>query len=188
MRTNSALIVQDDITNWIQSYPMKTIFPSQTTDIIYTQFQGVYSSLSRFTMESRNERGGRKSRPQSERRNSCFTRAKRTARRMVGLCDGMLRLLSKRARQDGRWQDSIGEQIWPELWRTSNSFWNIGWVHPHHRERQVKSTSVWKQSLSWIVPLKDMFLCSVPRAGRGWSGDLMIADCEDLHKSEASVI
>ena len=35
-----------------------------------------------------------------------------TARRMVGLCDGMLLLLAQRARQDGRWQDSIREEIW----------------------------------------------------------------------------
>ena len=35
-----------------------------------------------------------------------------TARRMVGLCDGKLLLLAQRARQDGRWQDSIREEMW----------------------------------------------------------------------------
>ena len=45
------------------------------------------------TSSLRNERSGRRSRPQSERRNSYRTRAKRTNRRMVGLCDGMLLLL-----------------------------------------------------------------------------------------------
>ena len=48
------------------------------------------------------ERSGRNSRPQSERRNSYFTRAKRTTKRLVA---GMLLLLAQLARQDGRWQD-----------------------------------------------------------------------------------
>ena len=48
------------------------------------------------------ERSGRNSRPQSERRNSYRTRAKRTTKRLVA---GMLLLLAQRARQDGRWQD-----------------------------------------------------------------------------------
>ena len=33
-----------------------------------------------------------------------------------------------------------------------------------------------------------MFLGYVPRAGGGWSGDLMTADYEDLQESEASEI
>ena len=83
-----------------------------------------------------NERSGRKSSPQSERRNSSRTRAKRTTKRWVGLCAGMLLLLARRARQDGRWQDSIRKEIWPEVGRTNNPSKNIGWVHPNYRGRQ----------------------------------------------------
>ena len=129
--------------------------PSQNpTKNLHRKFQRDHWSLSRLTMESwhkhpsslRNERSGRKSRPQSERRNSYRTRAKRTARWTVGRCDGMLLLLAQRARKDGRWQDSVREEIWPEVWRTINSFWNISWVHPNNRDRQVTSTSVWREN------------------------------------------
>ena len=61
-----------------------------------------------------NEWSGRENLPQSEKRNSYRTRAKRTTRKMVGLCDGMLLLLAQRARKDGRWHDSIREEIWQE--------------------------------------------------------------------------
>ena len=100
---------------------------------LHRQFQRVHKSLSIFTMDPwhthpsslRSERSGRKSRPQSERRGSCRISAKRTTRRMVGLYDGTLLLHAQRARQDGRWQDSIREEIWPEIWRTINLFWNV---------------------------------------------------------------
>ena len=35
-------------------------------------------------------------------------------------------LLAQRARQDGRWQESIREEMWPDICRTINSLWNIG--------------------------------------------------------------
>ena len=41
---------------------------------------------------------------------------------------------------------SIRDEIWTVIWRTINSSWNIGWVNPNYRERQVKSTSVWTQT------------------------------------------
>ena len=44
------------------------------------------------------------------------------------------------------------------------------------------STTLDKQALQGI------FLGSVLRAGRGWSGDLMTANCEDLQESEAAEI
>ena len=63
-----------------------------------------------------------------------------------------------------------------------NSFWNIGWVHPKHSERQVERTSVWKENV------EGRFLSCVPRARGGSSGYFMIADCEDLQESKASDI
>ena len=49
-----------------------------------------------------------------------------------------------------RWP--IRQEIWPEVWRTINSFWNIGWVHSNYGERQVKSTPVWKENDEIIFP------------------------------------
>ena len=87
---------------------------------LHRQFQIIYYSLLRFTMESwhkhtsslGNARSDRKSRPQNERRNSCRIRATRTTRRMLGLYDGILLLLTQRARQDDRLQNSIREHIY----------------------------------------------------------------------------
>ena len=108
------------------------------------------------TSSLRNERSGRRSRPQSERRNSYRTRAKRTTRRTVGLCDGMLLLLC--ATCTTRWpmtSRQFEKRYGQNNWRTANSFWNIGWVFPNYRERQVRSTSVWKDNAeresSWAV-------------------------------------
>ena len=56
-------------------------------------------------------------------------------------------LLAQRSRQNGRWQNSIGEKLWQKSWRTINTLWIIGWVHPNCRERQVESTSVWKENV-----------------------------------------
>ena len=87
------------------------------------------------------ERNGRKSCPQSERRNNSRTRAKRTTKRLVGLCAGILLSLAQRARSDGRWQDSIREEMWPEVWLTINSFRNIV-----VQRKQMKTTWVWKEN------------------------------------------
>ena len=132
-----SLIVQDSSTNGIQSSLMQTqgtsvtvpclqrfIPPSQKADRIYTNnskefieaCQDVQWNHDTSTPHRvRNERSRRKSRPQSERRNSCRTRAKWTTRSKVVLCDEMLSLHAQHARQDGRWQDSIREAIWPEV-------------------------------------------------------------------------
>ena len=53
-------------------------------------------------------------------------------------------------------------------------FGTFGSVH----ERQVKSTFGEKT-------LKGTFLVCVLRAEEGWSGDLMIADCEDMQESRS---
>ena len=50
---------------------------------------------------------------------------KRTTRRIVGLRDGTLLLLAQCARHDGRWHDSIREEMWSR--------------HLTDRERQVKA-------------------------------------------------
>ena len=145
----------------------------------HRQFQIIDCFLSGFARESwhqhpsspRKERSDGK--PSTERRNSDRTRARRTARSMVGLCDGMLLLLAQRARWDDRWQDSIRAETWPDVWRTINSFWNIGWRHPNHRVGQVKSTSFLKEHSERNVHRQCAACAEV-----GWSGDFMIADYE----------
>ena len=67
---------------------------------------------------------------------------KRTTRRNVGLCDGMLVLFAQRARHDGPWRDSVRV----EKWWTINSIRNIGRVHPQYREGQVKNPAVRKEN------------------------------------------
>ena len=92
----------------------------------------VCSNWSKCAMESwhknpsslRNERSGRKSRPQSERRNSNRTSAWWIV----------------------RWQDTIREKILSNMWWTINSLRNIVWEHADYLERQVKNLSVWKKT------------------------------------------
>ena len=105
----NAVFVQDDFTKWIQSFPMKTNDTSETMsrlqrffrhrsleELPQTKFKSIFVKAcpdcqrkqdTKHTSSLRNEQSGRAVR-KSERRNSHRTRAKRTARRMVGLCDG----------------------------------------------------------------------------------------------------
>ena len=103
-------------------------------------------SWHRHSSSLRHERSCRKSRPQSERRNSYRNSAKRTTRSMVGLRDGMLLFLAERALQNGRWQDSFREQICQIIWPAVKILWSIGWVHPNNHERYVNSTSFSKDN------------------------------------------
>ena len=50
------------------------------------------------------------------------------------------------------WENSIGETLWETILRTDHSVWFTGWVLPYFCERKVKNPSIWKESLTWIVP------------------------------------
>ena len=54
--------------------------------------------------------------------------------------------------------------------------------YPFDCEGPVKNPSIWKESLTWIVPRK--------RSLRGgiWKGDVLIADLEELETMDASEI
>ena len=131
----------------------------------------------------RNERSGRRSRPQSERRNNYRTRAKRTTRRIVGLCDGMLLLLcatctTRWPMTSRHWRGEYGQKIDG----LSIPFGTL-----------VEYITITAKDKSGVhqfgkTTLKGFFLGCVPRAGGGWSGDLMTVDYADLHESEASGI
>ena len=120
-----------------------------------------------------NERSDRKGRPHSERRNS----AKRTKRRMVGLCDGMLKLFARRAWARQRSRKCMAIHLTD---------------HQFLLEHLVESIPITAQDKSRIhqfgkkaLKRKLLGLCFTC----GWrSTDLMIADYEDLQGSGASEI
>ena len=66
---------------------------------------------------------------------------------------------------------------------TDHSVWFIGSVLPYLCEGPVKNPSIWKESLTWIVPR----ICIV-RGGKFWKGDVLIADLEELETMDASEI
>ena len=50
------------------------------------------------------------------------------------------------------------------------------------RKRPVKNPSIWKESLTWIVPWYALY------AGGIWKGDILVADIEELETMNASEI
>ena len=72
--------------------------------------QSVLDARHAFSSSLRNQRDRRKSCSTRQRRNSDSDGSEWITRTMVGLCDGMLLLLATRARQEGRWQDSMREK------------------------------------------------------------------------------
>ena len=66
--------------------------------------------------------------------------------------------------------------------RTSHSVWFIGRVSPYFCERPAKNPSIWKESLTWIVP----WIRSA--RGENLEGDILVADIEELETMDASEI
>ena len=67
--------------------------------------------------------------------------------------------------------------------QTTNHFvWFTGSVLPYFCGRPVKNPSIWKESITWIVPRR--------RIVRGWNleGYLLVADFEELETMDASEI
>ena len=161
----NVLIVQDDFTNWTQSFPMKTketsetmylqrcLSPSQKSKIIHTHtFQRVCKSISSFTngittqapIIAQKRRSGRKRSPQSQRR-----------KQLSQLCKVDYQKNEERLRSEiqistctictARWPMTRQHSRWDVTRSLTNHqfvFCNIDSVHPNYRERQVKSTIV----------------------------------------------
>ena len=74
------------------------------------------------------------------------------------------------------------ETFWETIYRTDHSVWFIGWVLCYFCGKPVKNPSIWKESLTWIVPRI--------RSIRGWmwKGDILVADIEELETMDASEI
>ena len=89
------------------------------------------------------------------------------------LCDGMLQLLAKCARRDGRCPNDIRKK---RFWKSID-----GRFIPFGASVEL---SVWKHML------KEISFGCVLRAGRreSWSGDSKLADCRDLQELDAAEI
>ena len=64
----------------------------------------------------------------------------------------MLHLSAKRHRSIIRWEDALWKTFLATIQRTDYSIWFIGWVSSYYCKGPVKNPSIWKESLSWIVP------------------------------------
>ena len=162
-----AVVVQDLATQWIQSYPCKTKTSQETpcksswsrigspksvtltTPCLWRSF---LESLYVDTTQIGNKWDCWESSTQSERRYVCSTVAIRSGWKMVGRFHGMLYLSAKHSRSLVWWDDAIWKTFWRTSWRTNYPVWFIGWVLPYLCERPVKNPSIWKESLTWIVP------------------------------------
>ena len=189
MRTRKRSYVQEDFTNWIsdssdedgRNIGDNVVFTKSSSSVteawknLHRKFQRVYESLPRFTMKSLQKHLSSLSRPQSERRNSCRTRAKRTTRRIGGTVRWTAAVYLRNV------QDSIPTRCVARS-LTDHQFFLGHWLSTS--QLPVKEKSRVHHFGKKIV--KGIFLGCVLRAGGGWSGDLMTAANDNLQASEAS--
>ena len=64
----------------------------------------------------------------------------------------MLHLSAKCHRFIVWWEDALWKTFWEAIWGTYSSFWFTGWVSPYNCEGSVENPSIWKESLTLIVP------------------------------------
>ena len=64
----------------------------------------------------------------------------------------MLHLSAKRHRFIVWWEDALRKTFWATILRSRYSIWFIGWILPFNCEGSVANPSIWKESLTWIVP------------------------------------
>ena len=75
-------------------------------------------------------------------------------------------------------KDVLGNHLKDRLFRL------VHWlIVTYFCEGPVKNPSIWKESLTWIVP----WIRSV-RGGRIWKGDVLVAGLEELETMDASEI
>ena len=101
--------------------------------------------------------------------------------KLVGRFHGIL--YAKLLRSLVWWENTVRKTFWETIQRTDYSIWFIGWVSPYNCEGSVKNPSIWKESLTWIVP-RIRFV----RGRRFWKGDILVADIEELETMDTSEI
>ena len=166
-------MVQDLATQWVQSFPCKTKTSQETqksqrkswsqqgtTSHLHWQFLRIWQVLWRIILESlyvnthRSETNGIAQRAvrRIERRHVCSVVAIRSGWEMVDRFHGMLFPSAQHSRSLIWWENSIRKAFWRTCQRINHSVWFIDWVLPYLCERPVKNPSIWKESLTWIVP------------------------------------
>ena len=162
-----AVVLQDLATQWIQAYPCKTII-SQETQRSLQKFLAPNGNPKVINTDNSLEFGTAcedlswnhcTSTPHRSETHGIVERAvlrvkkKGTSASLLrsGLDEkwwvrfhGMLMLSAKHSRSLVWWEDTP--------WKTNHSIWFIGWVLPFLCERLVKNPSIWKESLTWMVP------------------------------------
>ena len=166
-----AVVVQDLATQWILSYPCKTNETrknvknlgavAHTESCTNRQLDGILESMWRFIMESphfntssiRDKWHCWKSRSTSKRRYFSSIATVRTRWKVVVWLHGMLLLSAKCPRPPGRRENSVWKTICRTIQRANNTIWSIGWTLPYFTARFIKNTSIWKESITWNIPL-----------------------------------
>ena len=105
-----------------------------------------------------------KSSAQSKGRYVCRTVAIRSGWKMVGRFHGMLYLSAKHSRSLVWWEDSIRKALWRNIQMANNTFWSNDWISSVFTERSDENSSIWQESLTWIVPSDT--LCTRREFGR----------------------
>ena len=168
-----AVVVQDLATLRIQSYPCKTetsqetqrslqkfLEPDRKPKDIYTdnslEFGKACEDLSwnhcTSTPHGSETNGIAESSAQSKGRHLCCIVVIRSEWKLVGRFHGTLFTSAKRHRSVIWWEDALWKTFWATIFWTDYSIWFIGWVSPYNCEGSVKNPSIWKESLTWIVP------------------------------------
>ena len=198
-----AVVVQDLATQWIQAYPCKNntsqetqtclqkfLEPERNPKVIYTdnslEFGKTCEDLSWNHCTST---------PHRSETNGIAERAVRRVK------EGTSAVLLQSGLNESWWADSMNvtaicekSQIYDLMGRRpmkdvlgnhlmDRLFHLVHWLSiTFYCERSVKNPSIWKESLTWIVPRI--------RSERGgiWKGDVVIADLEELETMDASEI
>ena len=165
------IVVQDLATQWIQSYPCKTktsqetqrslqkfLEPDRKPKVIYTdnslEFGKACEALSRNHCTStprRTETNGIVERAVCRVKEGTYC-YNQVWMKIGGQIPWNVTPTCEMLQISYLTLNPIWGTFWETIWRTNRSVWFTGWVLPYICERPVKNPSIWKESLTWIVP------------------------------------
>ena len=114
-------------------------------------------------------------RSQSHGRHFVRLISKRVGSQVVALCCRMLLLLAMHIRHYGKRNHTIQNKIRPGFHWTYHSSGSGSQFQAYVRQKYCKDPQVWRH----------IFLGYSQQAGGGWSGDLIIADWEEIETAES---
>ena len=169
-----AIVVQDLATQWIQSYPCKTNTSQETQRSVQTFLEPgrkpkvIYTDNSLEFGKACEDHSWNHctSTPHRSETNGIAERAVRRVK------EGTSAVLLQSGLDENWWADSMEchtylrnvqdllsdgktqpcKTFWATFLRTDYSIWFIGWVSSKNCEGPVKNPSIWKESITWIVP------------------------------------